>query len=114
MTRYPIEPKTRKYVKGYRFLSFASNLSDKHGIERSAYWKNSKNKKIQQTSIDIFLNETMLALADCLFSFIQNKTTMTEGISSTALFSKRYFKKLSSIPSSSMKRTLVTNQLILK
>ena len=37
MTRYPIEPKTRKYVKGYRFLSFASNLSEKHGIERSAY-----------------------------------------------------------------------------
>ena len=29
MTRYSIEPITRKYVKGYTFLSFARNLSDK-------------------------------------------------------------------------------------
>ena len=27
MTRYSIEPKTRKYVKGYEFLSFARDLS---------------------------------------------------------------------------------------
>ena len=27
MVRYFIEPRTRKYVKGYRFLSFARNLS---------------------------------------------------------------------------------------
>ena len=31
MTRYSIEPITRKYVKGYLFLSFARNLSDKYG-----------------------------------------------------------------------------------
>ena len=30
MTRYYIEPSTRKYVKGYRFLSFARNLSNKY------------------------------------------------------------------------------------
>ena len=29
MTRYSIEPRTRKYVKGYGFLSFARNLSIK-------------------------------------------------------------------------------------
>ena len=33
MTHYSIEPRTRKYVKGYEFLSFATNLSNKH-------WKN--------------------------------------------------------------------------
>ena len=33
MTRYSIEPKTRKYVKGYGFLSFARNLSKKYGKE---------------------------------------------------------------------------------
>ena len=31
MTYYSIEPRTRKYVKGYGFLSFARNLSNKYG-----------------------------------------------------------------------------------
>ena len=31
MTSYSIEARMRKYVKGYRFLSFARNLSDKYG-----------------------------------------------------------------------------------
>ena len=30
MARYYIEPKTRKYVKGYGYFSFARNLSDKY------------------------------------------------------------------------------------
>ena len=30
MTRYSIEPRTRKYVKGHGFLSFARNLSNKY------------------------------------------------------------------------------------
>ena len=29
--RYSTEPKYRKYVKGYRFLSFARRFSDKYG-----------------------------------------------------------------------------------
>ena len=29
MTRNSTEPRTRKYVKGYGFLSFASNFSNK-------------------------------------------------------------------------------------
>ena len=28
---YSIEPKNRKYVKGYGFMSFARNFSDKYG-----------------------------------------------------------------------------------
>ena len=31
MTCYTIEPRTRKYVKGYGFLSFAINLSNEYG-----------------------------------------------------------------------------------
>ena len=30
MTRYFIEARTKKFVKGYGFLSFARNLSNKH------------------------------------------------------------------------------------
>ena len=29
--RYSTEPRFRKYVKGYGFLSFAKNFGDKHG-----------------------------------------------------------------------------------
>ena len=31
MERYYVEPRTRKFVKGYGFLSFASNQSNKYG-----------------------------------------------------------------------------------
>ena len=31
MTRYSVQPRTRKYVKGHGFLSFVRNLSDKYG-----------------------------------------------------------------------------------
>ena len=31
MVSYSTEPRTKKYVKGYRFLSFARNFSNKHG-----------------------------------------------------------------------------------
>ena len=31
MRRHSMEPGARKYVKGYRFLSFARSLSDKYG-----------------------------------------------------------------------------------
>ena len=31
MARYSTEPKTRKYVEGYGFLSFARNLSNRCG-----------------------------------------------------------------------------------
>ena len=31
MTRYSIEPRAKKSVKGYGFLSFARNLSKKYG-----------------------------------------------------------------------------------
>ena len=31
MIHYSTEPRARKYVKGYGFLSFARNLFDKYG-----------------------------------------------------------------------------------
>ena len=44
MTRYFIQPRTRKYVKGYGFFSFARNLSNKYkehlldtGLDSSKY-----------------------------------------------------------------------------
>ena len=31
MTRYSIEPRTRKYVKGFEFCSFGKSLSNNYG-----------------------------------------------------------------------------------
>ena len=31
MPRYSVEPRTRKYVRGYGFLSFGRNLTNKYG-----------------------------------------------------------------------------------
>ena len=33
MMRYSIKPRSRKYVKGYGFLSFAKNVGNKYGKE---------------------------------------------------------------------------------
>ena len=42
--RYSIEPKERRYVKGYGFLSFARNFGNKYG------------KKLMNTSIKTITN----------------------------------------------------------
>ena len=48
--RYSIQPKFRKYVKGYGFLSFARNFSNKHGkkIMDTATKTKKSSKKLQK------------------------------------------------------------------
>ena len=52
MTHYSVEPRTRKYVQGYGFLSFARNLFSKYGKElfntASKTGINAPKKVIQQ------------------------------------------------------------------
>ena len=52
--RYSIEPKDRKYVKGYRFLSFSKNigknLSSKYGQKLLESAKKSATDAIKTTS----------------------------------------------------------------
>ena len=47
--RYSTEPKYRKYVKGYGFLSFAKNFGDEYG------------KKIMDTATKTGINASKLA-----------------------------------------------------
>ena len=42
MTRSSVEPRTRKYVKGYGFLSFAGYLSNKFGKQLYCYKRRNK------------------------------------------------------------------------
>ena len=42
--KYSIEPRHRIYVKGYGFLSFAKNMSNKYGQKLFDTAKNRRNK----------------------------------------------------------------------
>ena len=70
--RYSIEPRDRRYVKGYGFLSFARNFSDKYskslmdkGIDLSKTFSKTADKKI--------LKKTAKATADLIGNKIAEK-----------------------------------------
>ena len=74
--RYSIEPRERRYVKGYGFLSFARNFSDKYskslmdkGIDVS--------KKLATTAGKKILKETAKATGDLTGNKIADKITST-------------------------------------
>ena len=57
MQRYPIEPRTRKYIKGYRFLSFAWKYKKKiHGY-RTRFYKTA-SKKVAHKAGEFLRNKT--------------------------------------------------------
>ena len=71
---YSIEPRKRRYVKGYGFMSFARNFSDKYskslmdkGIDVSKTFAKTAGKKI--------LNETAKATGDLIGNKIADKIT---------------------------------------
>ena len=72
--RYSIEPRERRYVKGYGFVSFARNFSDKYsksfmdkGIDVSKTFAKTAGKKI--------LKETAKATGDLIGSKIADQIT---------------------------------------
>ena len=71
---YSIEPRERRYVKGYGFMSFARNFSDKYskslmdkGIDVSKPFAKTAGKKI--------LKETAKATGDLMGNKIADKIT---------------------------------------
>ena len=42
--RYSIEPKERRYIKGYGFLSFARNFGNKYGKKINEYCNKNRRK----------------------------------------------------------------------
>ena len=72
--RYSIEPRERRFVKGYGFLSFAKNFSDQYskslmdkGIDVSKKFAKTAGKKI--------LKETAKATGDLIGNKIADKIT---------------------------------------
>ena len=67
--------------------------------------------KIRGISIDIFSNQTLQEITDCLFCFIQINMTMQKGIKPEDIIYQKVLLKI--IMSSSIQKTSMTNQLIL-
>ena len=68
--RYSIEPRGRRYVKGYGFMSFARNFNEKYG-------KSLRNpsKTFAKTAGKEILKETAKATGDLIGSKIAGKIT---------------------------------------
>ena len=68
--RYSIEPRERRYVKGYGFFSFARNFNDKYGKSlRGA------SKTFAETAGKEIFKETVKATGDLIGSKIADKIT---------------------------------------
>ena len=68
--RYSIEPRERRYIKGYGFLSFARNFNDKYGKSlRNA------SKTFAKTAGKEILKETAKATGDLIGNKIADKIT---------------------------------------
>ena len=68
--RYSIESRERRYVKGYGFMSFARNFSDKYGKSlRNA------NKTFAKAAGKEILKETAKATGDLIGNKIADKIT---------------------------------------
>ena len=68
--RYSIEPRERRYVKGYGFMSFATNFSDKY---RKSLMDLSKT--FAKTAGKNILKETAKATGDLIGNKIADKIT---------------------------------------
>ena len=66
--RYSIEPRERRYIKGYGFLSFAKSFSNKYGkklmntaIKTGTNFNSKYSKKLADTAIKASKDFAMIA-----------------------------------------------------
>ena len=68
--RYSIEPRERRYVKGYGFMSFARNVNDKYSKSLMDV-----SKTFAKTAGTKILKETAKAIGDLIGDKIADKIT---------------------------------------
>ena len=68
--RYSIEPRERRYVKGYDFMSFARNINDKHSTSLM-----DARKTFAKTAGKKILKETVKTTRDLIGNKIADKIT---------------------------------------
>ena len=72
--RYSVEPKFRKYIKGYGFLSFARKFGDKHG-KKLMDTATKTGTDAAKTASKRVVQETAEAAADLVGNKIADKIT---------------------------------------
>ena len=72
--RYSVEPKFRKYIKGYGFLSFARKFGDKHG-KKLMDTATKTGTDAAKTASKRVVQETAEATADLVGNKIVDKFT---------------------------------------
>ena len=81
MTCYSVEPRTRKYVTGYGFLSFARNLSNKSEKQVYCYKKRNKSsKKIIHKAAEATVEFLGNKIADMVTKWYGDKTVKTKPV----------------------------------
>ena len=73
--RYSIEPRERRYVKGYGFLSFARNFSDKYSKSLTDQGIDASKKFAKTASKNILKKKTAKATGDLIGNKIADKIT---------------------------------------
>ena len=94
---YSIEPRERRYVKGYGFMSFARNFSDKYSkslMDLSKTFAKTAGKKILQetakATVDLIGNE----IADKITAKPHNKGEVINGIPKERYISPKEREKI--------------------
>ena len=82
--RYSIEPRNRVYIKGYGFLSFAKNLSNKYSQKRINKAKESATDALK-TALKKAIQKTAEAIGDLIGNKIAGKITSISKISNKKL-----------------------------
>ena len=99
--RYSIEPRERRYVKGYGFMFFARNFSDKYskslmdkGIDLSKTFAKTAGKKILKETAkatgDLIVNK----IADMITAKPHNKDEVINGIPKERYISPKERQKI--------------------
>ena len=92
--RYSIEPRERRYVKGYGFMSFARNLNDKYGKSlRDAskkFAKTAGKEILKEATGDLIGNK----IADTITAKPHNKDDVINGIPKERYISPKERQKI--------------------
>ena len=95
--RYSIEPRERRYVKGYGFLSFARNFSDKYSkslMDLSKTFAKTAGKKIPKETAKATGDLIGNKIADKITAKPHNKDEVTNGIPKERYISPKERQKI--------------------
>ena len=99
--RYSIEPRERRYVKGYRFMSFARNFSDKYskylmdkGIDLSKTFAKTAGKKILKKTVKATVDLIGNKIADKITAKPRNEDEVINGIPKERYISPKERQKI--------------------